>query len=139
MKFNLKNIMFDAGIILSAIILSLGIKGSTESPEFCNNCHIMDPAYESWSRSAHSEVKCLECHEEPGFSGYLKTKAQGAEQAVTYLISSPDQSDLNAHVANKNCIDCHRSEEKVPSIPEDHQKRIESDMECAMCHKSTAH
>ena len=45
---------------------SYGAYTYSMSPTFCYSCHLMEPYYESWQRSSHSEVTCVQCHFEPG-------------------------------------------------------------------------
>ena len=68
--------------VLLAITLSVG-GGSTyialaltTRPQFCRNCHNMEPYYDSWESSSHDHVNCVDCHYEPGlletFEGKFK-------------------------------------------------------------------
>jgi nitrate/TMAO reductase-like tetraheme cytochrome c subunit len=46
----------------------------TAQPDFCNSCHIMEPYFASWQKSAHASVGCIECHYEPGSVETLEGK-----------------------------------------------------------------
>ena len=41
---------------------------------FCRSCHVMETYYDSWANSTHKDVSCGECHNSPGFSGFVKGK-----------------------------------------------------------------
>lgn len=44
------------------IIALLSFAHYSESPQFCNSCHIMKPYYQAWKTSKHNSVKCVDCH-----------------------------------------------------------------------------
>ena len=55
--------------ILGVILLAVSTVGFIEysaRPGFCDNCHIMQPYYDSWATSSHREVACIQCHYAPG-------------------------------------------------------------------------
>ena len=81
----------------------------TENPAFCGkNCHIMRPYYDSWATSSHNDVRCVECHYEPGLIGHIKGKINGLMQFYSYETTTEDYSGkLYARVMDKNCLVCH--------------------------------
>jgi hypothetical protein len=81
----------------------------TENPAFCGkNCHIMRPYYDSWRGSSHNDVRCVECHYEPGFIGHIKGKINGLMQFYSYETTVDEYSGkLYAKVMDKNCLTCH--------------------------------
>ncbi len=81
----------------------------TENPAFCGkNCHIMRPYYDSWRSSSHNDVRCVECHYEPGLLGHLKGKINGLMQFYAYETTVEEYSGkLYAKVMDKNCLTCH--------------------------------
>ncbi len=62
-----------------------GFWSTRPSPGFCNNCHNMEPYYESWLKSSHNMVPCIECHYAPGIKAEAMGKVQAANQVVKYL------------------------------------------------------
>ncbi|MBI5700513.1 cytochrome c3 family protein [Candidatus Saganbacteria bacterium] len=44
------------------ILAILSFAHYSESPSFCNSCHIMKPYYQAWKTSKHNFVKCVDCH-----------------------------------------------------------------------------
>ena len=53
-------------LVLVGLILLGGAAKYSESPRFCNSCHIMEPYYKAWETSAHDFVPCVDCHYPPG-------------------------------------------------------------------------
>lgn len=100
-------------IVLIVLPLSMGsFLVISEQPGFCNSCHIMNPYYDSWQRSTHSEVNCLECHMQPGFVGHIKGKINGLAQAVDCMVGRVGTKP-NGTVTDSSCLrsGCHSIEE----------------------------
>ncbi|MCZ7392498.1 MAG: cytochrome c3 family protein [Candidatus Methanoperedens sp.] len=96
-------------LLLAGVVISEKVLEITENPAFCGkNCHIMRPYYDSWRTSSHSDVRCVECHYEPGLIGHIKGKINGLMQFYSYETSSEEYSgQLFAKVMDKNCLVCH--------------------------------
>ena len=45
----------------------------------------MEPYYQSWATSSHSDVACIECHYAPGVKAEAMGKLQAANQVVKYI------------------------------------------------------
>lgn len=78
-------------VILGVILLSVGTVGFVQissTPGFCKSCHIMRPYYESWARSEHRNVSCIQCHIAPGIKAEAMTKIQAANMVVKYFTNS---------------------------------------------------
>ncbi len=118
----------------------------TGTTGFCNSCHVMNPYYDSWQNSKHSEVNCLDCHLQPGFTGYIKGKINGLAQAVDCMVGRVGKKP-NATVVDASCMrpECHT----VEKIAEDdvnnvdvkftHEKHVGKVVDgvritCGMCH-----
>jgi hypothetical protein len=71
----------------------------------------MNPYYASWRQSSHSEVNCLECHVQPGFSGIVRAKLNGLAQAVDCFLDRTSPKP-NALVEDASCLrdGCHAKE-----------------------------
>lgn len=90
--------------------------GYWSDPDFCSSCHIMEPYHESWSESAHSEVRCVECHFEPGIGNELHGKWVAIKQLASTLAGSYSSMPY-AEVSDASCMrsGCHSTEElQVP-------------------------
>ena len=97
-------LLFSAVAVVSEKVLDI-----TENPAFCGkNCHIMRPYYDSWRTSSHNDVRCVECHYEPGLVGHIRGKINGLMQFYSYETTVEDYSGkLYARVMDKNCLLCH--------------------------------
>lgn len=113
----IKQISWPTKIFLVMVVLSVLIAGSiivTGQPSFCNSCHIMNPYYKSWLLSGHSEVNCLDCHLQPGFTGYIKGKVNGLAQAIDCMVGRVGTKP-NATVKDVSCLrsECHNIKELI--------------------------
>jgi hypothetical protein len=97
-------VMLSAVVVVSEKMLEI-----TENPAFCGkNCHIMRPYYDSWRTSSHNDVRCVDCHYEPGLIGHIKGKINGLMQFYSYETTVDEYSgQLYAKVMDKNCLGCH--------------------------------
>jgi nitrate/TMAO reductase-like tetraheme cytochrome c subunit len=84
----------------------------SETSAFCGMCHTMDPELKAYAMSPHKEVKCAECHVEPGAAGFIKAKANGTKQLIGIMtgnfptpIPPPDHADLPS--VKDTCLECH--------------------------------
>ena len=108
-------------MILGLSFLNLIIFGTTgyralhymESPVFCGAvCHqVMEPEYNVYRRSPHSQVDCVECHIGSGIGHLIKSKLDGTRQLAAVLTGSysrPIETPLhNLRPAREVCGTCH--------------------------------
>ncbi|MBK7878293.1 MAG: NapC/NirT family cytochrome c [Planctomycetes bacterium] len=92
-------------------VLALGMYGAvhhTAQPEFCNSCHLMEPYYQSWQRSAHKDVACIECHYEPGALETAEGKFKALSQLAKYVTRTAGTKPW-AEVSDQSCMrsGCH--------------------------------
>lgn len=102
-------------IALVVVVLAAASGGAvvvTGTTGFCNSCHIMNTYHASWQTSEHAEVNCLECHLQPGFSGYVAGKINGLAQAVDCVVGRVGTKP-SATVSDASCLrsDCHSTAE----------------------------
>jgi hypothetical protein len=74
--------------VLVVILAAVGTVGFIEfsaQPKFCTSCHLMQPYYDSWATSTHSDVPCIKCHYAPGIKAEAMGKMQAANQVVKYV------------------------------------------------------
>jgi len=95
-------------VVLVLAVASGGAVVVTGTTGFCNSCHIMNTYYASWQTSGHAEVNCLECHLQPGFSGYVMGKINGLAQAVDCAVGRVGTKP-SATVTDSSCLrsGCH--------------------------------
>lgn len=93
----------------AAVALVLyGAVHHTAQPEFCNSCHIMEPYFESWKRSPHHEVACIQCHYEPGALETAEGKFKALSQLAKYVTRTQGTKPW-AEVSDQSCMrsGCH--------------------------------
>lgn len=144
-----KQVKWPVKILILAIIVSFFAAGAivvTGQPGFCNSCHIMNDHYDSWKSSKHSNVNCLDCHLQPGFSGYIKGKINGLAQAVDCMVGRVGTKP-NATVKDASCLrpECHSTEKLITTnidyggVKFTHKNHIEKEVQgitisCGTCH-----
>jgi nitrate/TMAO reductase-like tetraheme cytochrome c subunit len=133
------------GVLILALIVWFAPTFATASTDYCSSCKTMKPAYESWKKSVHSEVDCLECHIEPGTINKLEWRQS---EAVTiwsgYLGSDPETADCSASIpTNEACESCHPVDElpaEANGVRMPHEEHTTSrNLECVDCHSTVSH
>ncbi|MDD5458015.1 MAG: NapC/NirT family cytochrome c [Phycisphaerae bacterium] len=133
-------------LILMAGVFTGGSLVVTSQPGFCNSCHIMNSYYASWQKSSHSEINCLDCHLQPGFTGYIKGKINGLAQAVDCAVGRIGTKP-NAKILDASCLrsECHSNEEITAKVIDfhgikfKHEKHVSKlvdgiPISCGTCH-----
>jgi cytochrome c nitrite reductase small subunit len=109
-------------------------------PTTCNNCHVMDAAYEGWYHAGHKQwAVCGDCHTPHEIIPKYWVKAQSGFRHVSAFMLGHFPTALRARestreIVNENCIRCH--EETVSTLFE---SPMEFDRYCFECHRSVAH
>jgi hypothetical protein len=70
-------------------------------PRFCTTCHLMNPAYETWTASAMHDLPCHTCHE--------TDMAESLGHVVEVLTRNPDEVTKKVEIDNSVCENCHAS------------------------------
>lgn len=103
--------------VVNVVVLATGTyKGieTMESTEFCGTaCHsVMSPEFTTYNRSAHSRVRCTQCHIGPGAEWFVKSKLSGSWQLISVafdLYPRPIATPVeNLRPARETCEQCHR-------------------------------
>jgi len=128
------------------IVASLYAVKITEHPQFCGACHYMDDYIESWEHSSHKDVKCVECHYEPGVKAIALGKIDGLLQMAKYMTHTYSSRPA-AEISDKSCLreGCHdKMNKEAPvmlsrDIAFRHSKHIGHkvklhNLNCATCH-----
>lgn len=109
--------------LIAATLLVLALGGATaipltNQPTFCASCHTIKPSYDSWIRSSHKDVTCVDCHVRPGISGFIEDKIfAGIEDvAITFFGTPTEPHNLKSHVTSSVCISCHRAILRVTEV-----------------------
>ncbi len=159
MKFNLKlpkiklpknrwkkwGIILGCGLFLFVIFSATAVTLTSKS-SFCKSCHYMKPFYESWKTSAHSDVKCVDCHYPPGLKNKLRGKIEGLVQLVNYFSQAYRKSRPWAEIPDESCLrsGCHDTqlltgEEEYKGVHFSHtphltELRRGKKLRCTSCH-----
>lgn len=103
------------GLVSAVVIAGATYKGVEvmESVEFCGTaCHtVMQPEHTAFQRSAHSRLRCADCHIGPGADWFVKSKITGSWQMVAVafnLYPTPIPSPVHSlRPARETCEQCH--------------------------------
>ena len=101
-----------AGLIATIFAFG-GMRALTwmETPEFCGQCHTMQPQVSAHVDSPHETSECAECHVGKGFMGLLKSKLSGMQQMVKIITGGyPRPIPPGAHgmpPPDETCLRCH--------------------------------
>jgi nitrate/TMAO reductase-like tetraheme cytochrome c subunit len=115
----------------------------TSTPSFCKNCHEMSTEHVTFEASAHNQIKCTQCHIEPGAKNMLLHKIESMKEVYYHIVGVPDQIVQTVPVMNVNCIQCH-SENRLVSATGDvivnHEGHIKkAKIPCITCHSGVVH
>ncbi|MFC2085785.1 cytochrome c3 family protein [Bacteroidota bacterium] len=128
------------------IFFLLGSIQYTSRPDFCTTCHYMQPFYDSWTQSSHSDVSCTTCHFPPGVAGTIRGKLSGLEQVVSYVGRSYTRRKPWAEIDDASCLlsGCHSTRKlegkvKFKGVNFDHtghlgELRRGKELRCTSCH-----
>jgi cytochrome c nitrite reductase small subunit len=111
-----------------------------DNPTTCNNCHVMDGAYEGWYHSSHKNwTTCSECHTpHPLIPKYLVKAESGYRHVSAFTLGHMPAAirakESSLEIINENCIRCHES--TVENIM---SGEMAFDRYCFECHRSVAH
>jgi nitrate/TMAO reductase-like tetraheme cytochrome c subunit len=131
-----------AALFVAAAILYVPVY-ATSTTGYCSSCKEMRVAYNSWERSAHSSVECVECHVPPGRGAALKWRAKETRNIWASYLNMQLADEGESRPENANCIKCHPLEglmgvAGVVRMP--HARHInQNNLMCIDCHDNTSH
>ncbi len=112
-----------------------------KSPGTCNNCHVMDAAYENWYHASHEPwAVCVDCHlpHDNLADYYIEKGKTGLHDVYVFSTGTTPQliraKDETKRIIQSNCIRCHN--DTVEDIMMGPQPFIRN---CWECHRSIAH
>jgi hypothetical protein len=137
-------------LLLVVILLASGGVGLTANyfaqdymendPTFCNQCHVMESAFEAWKQSVHRGINCHECH-------HATTAAKNKMLLQTIFLAPEKVTDPyvktkgTVNVPFEYCVKCHwRKNPDYPNAPKINQSMGHAlhvyvqEIECAQCH-----
>src|SRR5512144_1300580 len=104
-----------AMIALLAVTDAPAYMGS--DPDTCNNCHVMDAAYENWFHAGHhgEDLECVDCHlpHENLLAYYFEKGRSGMHDVFVFSTGQAPEmiraSEHSKEIIQSNCIRCHQS------------------------------
>lgn len=131
------SIIFIALILLFGLSFGKRLYHYSESPLFCNTCHVMNYQYDNFIHNgAHQNKRCIDCHlPNDNFVNHLVWKGIDGTKDVIYFYGGLYKEPINIsnhgkNVVKENCILCHS--EMVSRI--NTEKRA-----CTDCHRKHTH
>jgi hypothetical protein len=123
--------LWGTSIIAVALLVLIGYSVRlTSQATFCESCHAMSQAKQSWQSSTHDKISCVSCHR-------LSLLEKGG---MAYQYFTGD--NLNFAKQGVQCRSCHR-EARVITPSEDlripHSFHLEQNIACANCHPGAGH
>ncbi len=134
------------GVVVLVAVLAVGMYVTNftvylgNDPTTCNNCHVMDAAYEGWYHASHQRwATCNDCHTPHELIPKYFVKAKSGMNHVSMftlglipepLRAKPETDDM----IQENCIRCHS--ETVSAIADG---QMDAGRYCFDCHRSVAH
>jgi cytochrome c nitrite reductase small subunit len=82
-------------------------------PRACVNCHIMQPQFDSWTKSSHHAVAgCVDCHlPHETIPKYISKADNGWNHSLAFTLQNfhePIQiKPRNRRILEHNCVNCH--------------------------------
>ena len=150
------------GIVLGFPIFSITYyaMARTSTPHFCASCHEIQPAYDGWKTSTHTNnaegfvADCMDCHlpaPEDTLDFFYSKTAHGIKDLVLHFLGGPYDRVKARQVAyasfkNVQCMKCHRN---ILHIPEKRgamlahktvlYPRVGYEKKCVDCHQNLVH
>ena len=132
------------GLLAIVFVLLATLWMVPANPEFCSRgCHFEKGPTETWSKSTHSRVGCVECHVAPGFMNQVKFRLTLVNWIYTAISKNPSSASQVVLPGNANCDACHKVKRTVsPSgdllIPHDSHTKLRG-LKCVDCHRNLVH
>lgn len=141
-KLRTKPVLFGFGGLVLGVLFAgtfFYTVETTDTPEFCSGCHVMDSVFGSFSESNHAQLDCNDCHAPQDTyatkvafkartgAGHIYMNTLGVDDIPDVLHATTDSVD----VINDNCIRCHQP--TVRDVAHDAKEG------CADCHRAVPH
>lgn len=125
------------------MVMTYGAMEASSTPAFCGSCHVMEPYYDSWEVSSHSDIACVDCHIPPGMTAELRKKFEAMSMVARYFTATYGTNPW-AEVADESCLQCHdrrllSGTEVFGDVRFDHQPHLAElrrgkRLQCTSCH-----
>lgn len=134
------------GIAALVIVAGLGMYVTDfttylgDNPTTCNNCHVMDAAYEGWYHAGHKNwARCSDCHTpHPWIPKYLVKAQSGYHHVTAFSFGNIPEAirakESSRQVIQENCIRCHAA-----TVADVGDGQMDAGRYCFECHRQVAH
>ena len=139
----LKLALIVLGILIFIMVVSATAFQLTLSPAFCKSCHEMNPEFQTWKASSHSQIRCIECHIQPGIGNLTTHKLRAVKELLLHFNGSYQKPIKISHeIDDSNCQRCHSRQRRFTVsgdliIP--HWQHQDKQVKCIHCHAGVAH
>jgi cytochrome c nitrite reductase small subunit len=138
-----KILSFKTLIVLLVMVVFFGILYGgdiyhySESPKFCNSCHVMNEMYNNYIHNgAHRNALCIDCHlPNDNVVAHFVWKGIDGTKDVVYFYGNlyNEPIEISRHgdeVVKENCLRCHQGIMSNVNI---------GDRKCIDCHRRHTH
>ena len=103
-------VLIGVAVIAILVASSFAAAAYTGRTSFCISCHEMQPYYESWQQSQHTEADCAECHIPKGTISFIKTKAFAFREVYVHVLGQVKAPlAVTREIPDSSCTQCHDS------------------------------
>lgn len=119
-----------------------GLSYFSTDPRACNNCHVMNEQFDSWTKGPHHGFAgCVDCHLPHDFvPKYLAKASNGYHHSRAFTLMDfhePIQiKPVNAAILQESCLGCHA--DFVHDVVRGSTTK-ESAVRCVHCHRGVGH
>jgi len=133
-----------AGLLVALGVVAVGTAVEvTSRPQFCGSCHIMRPYYESWQKSSHHNIACVDCHIPPGVTAEFRKKYEALSMVARYFTGTYSTNPWT-EIDDASCLRCHErrllsGKELFGDVLFDHAAHLSGmrrgkSLRCTSCH-----
>lgn len=128
------------GLGTYTFVYARGFSYFSDDPKACLNCHVMRDPFDGLQHSSHRSVAvCNDCHTPHTFpEKWLVKGLNGWNHSVAFTTGNfPDPiriKELNARVAQQNCVECHQI-----LVSQIHRSEPDQELSCVSCHGNVGH
>lgn len=128
------------GLGAYTFVYARGFSYFSDDPQACLNCHVMRDPFDGLQHSSHRSVAvCNDCHTPHTFpEKWLIKGLNGWNHSVAFTTGNfPDPiriKELNARVAQQNCVECHQT-----LVSQIHRPEPGQELFCVSCHGNVGH
>jgi hypothetical protein len=110
----------------------------------CGLCHVPSGARSGLAKSAHHDVRCLDCHQTGDYLSFLEVDIRAGQDLAVQLLPwrAPDPS--RASVPDERCLGCHARQIATGVVDANgvrmrHSDAISAGVTCTECHANAGH